>query len=85
MNGRRVYPNELGHLILAPGDYGLDPDNGEWWAVPPKTGYPMGRLTSHTVVENPDGTITVTPSILVEGHGDRVWHGYLTNGEWIEV
>jgi hypothetical protein len=32
VNGRRVYPNEAGELKLAPGDYGVDPRDGHWYA-----------------------------------------------------
>jgi hypothetical protein len=47
----------------------------------------VGTLSAHSVVENADGTITVTPSILMHGHNDgqpTTRHGYLTNGEWRE-
>jgi hypothetical protein len=43
-----------------------------------------GRLSLHTVVENDDETITVTPSIRVIGHKDgqpTMRHGYLINGQ----
>lgn len=44
--------------------------------------------TKHTVVEHEDGTITVSPSILIyphrtiDGHTPG-WHGYLERGIWI--
>jgi len=47
-----------------------------------------GALTLHTIVENSDGTITVTPSILMTGHKEgqqTTRHGYLTNGIWNDV
>lgn len=86
--GKRVYPNEEGHLILAAGEYGFDPRDGEWYCrVPQANGFyaGMGRLSAHEVVEHEDGTITVSPSILVTGHHDRTWHGYLEHGVWREV
>jgi hypothetical protein len=71
-----------GFAILQPGEYGKW--NGDWYCVPPTTGFGPGWLKNHTVVENPDGTITVTPSILMTGVNGKTWHGYLTNGEWRE-
>jgi len=57
-----------------------------WYLYIPRCG--VGSLKAHTVIENQDGTITVTPSIEVVGHdnGKPVKrHGYLTNGKWKEV
>lgn len=42
----------------------------------------------HKFTEEPDGTLTITASILATwGHadGDHTWHGYLTKGEWIQA
>jgi hypothetical protein len=39
----------------------------------------------HTIVEHEDGTITVSPSILVTGSHGKQWHGYLERGVWREV
>ena len=75
----------------APGDYGRNSDGG-WRA---KT--PNGRdanLDAHQVLLHEDGTITVSPSILVYA-GRTVddnykpmdlpaWHGYLERGVWRE-
>jgi hypothetical protein len=58
---------------------------GIWWLYLPGCG--LANLKNHTVVENPDQTITVTPSILLTGHeaGEKtVKHGYLTAGIWRE-
>lgn len=88
MQGRRIYPNEEGHLRLAAGDYGFDPRDGQWWCRVPEQGdfhAGMGNLASHEVTEHEDGTITVSPSILVTGHFDKTWHGYLERGVWREV
>ena len=84
--GRRIFVNEEGYLILEkPGDYGRDKE-GKWWARVPLIGYSMGSLGNHEVFENADGTITVTPSILMNGNGDKpAWHGYLTDGVWHNV
>ena len=88
MQGKRVYPNDEGFLILEAGEYGKDPTDGEWYMrPPPKEGFfsGKGRLSAHTVIEHEDGTITVSPSILVYGHHGRQWHGYLERGVWREV
>ena len=41
-----------------------------------------GDLSRHDVTENEDGTITVSPSILVSDHTGELYHGWLVNGEW---
>ena len=71
----RIFPNEQGHLILKPGDYGKD-NNGLWWVRPPKGG---AGVLDHEVVEHEDGTITVSPSIL-----GPEYHGFLERGVWRE-
>jgi len=50
----------------------------QWWLYPP--GGRLGVLTQHTVVENDDGTVRVTPSVLQHSG----WHGFLENGNWKE-
>lgn len=66
------------------GEYGQSPD-GQWWFRLPVTGFGIGRLGLHTIVEHDDGTITVSPSILVTGAHGKQWHGYLERGVWREV
>ncbi len=78
----RVYVNEVGDLLLNEGDYGRD-SRGVWYARPP--GQHTGCLSAHEVEEHEDGTISVTPSILISGPPDPPWHGYLVKGEWKEV
>jgi hypothetical protein len=78
--GRRKYPEEDGHLRLAEGEYGKH-SNGTWLARPP--GNHTGDLTNHTVTEHEDGTITVSPSILIDD-GQNKWHGFLERGVWRE-
>lgn len=83
--GHRKYPEEkYGHgtldLYLGPGDYGKHPD-GTWYASPPDSGIGLGSLAGHEVTEHEDGTITVSPSILI----DNKWHGYLERGIWRTV
>lgn len=80
MNGKRVYPNAEGQLWLEEGEYGKGTD-GVWRARP--FGNHTGSLEAHTVVEHEDGTITVSPSILIDD-GRNKWHGYLERGVWRE-
>lgn len=62
---------------------------GEVWYVTTPNGL-LGNLAAHTVREEDDGSITVSPgdgssnSILVQG-ADRSWHGYITRGLWWEL
>jgi hypothetical protein len=67
-----------------PGDYGKQPD-GKWYCVTPSGRY--GGLEKHQIVEHEDGSITVSPSILVSEPqvDDTPWHGYLEHGVWREV
>lgn len=67
-----------------PGDYVKLPSG--WWVACPDIG--MGSFigilgSGHTVTENADGTITVSPSIKSARKGD--FHGYLRNGVWSRV
>lgn len=65
------------------GQYGRDV-NGDWFGMTP-TGLLSG-LAKHEIVENPDLTITVSPSILTigirEDGSKNEWHGYLRDGVW---
>jgi len=84
MQGKRVelIPQPGGFQLLEPGEYGKWTD-GTWSACTPN-GH-GANLSAHAVVENEDGTITVTPSILVSNNKDgNLWHGYLTQGVWRE-
>ncbi len=65
------------------GDYYFYPEDG-WCGVTPD-GRQVG-LRAHDVTEHDDGTITVSPSILVRGGSVAgSWHGYLERGVWREV
>lgn len=79
--GRRVYPDADGKMWYSPGDYGRDPNDGNWYGRPPEDGVHTGNFTGHTVVEHEDGTITVSPSILITQE-DVQWHGFLERGVW---
>ncbi len=76
----RRYLNDDGNLALGDSDYGQEP-NGAWCVRPP--GQHAGGIGQHTVEEHADGTITVTPSIVLHDEdGNELWHGYLTKGVW---
>lgn len=85
MEGKRKYPNEEGRLSLDAGEYGIDPRNGNWYCRVPDPNVGMGNLSGHEVTEHEDGTITVSPSILVTKWDGNQWHGYLERGIWREV
>lgn len=79
MQGQRV--SKPPHLLLA-GEYTLtvrDADAAHLYYACTPNGL-LANLARHTITENQDGTITVSPSILV--NGESVWHGYLENGIW---
>lgn len=80
VTGRRL-PD--GKLPTEPGEYGRL--EGGWYVCCPNG--MIGNVSRHTVVEHEDGTITVSPSILVSGGPGMKdsWHGYLRNGVWSEA
>jgi hypothetical protein len=87
MKGKRIdadtnEPNQFPFPRLGPGDFGKDID-GIWYCRPPWK-HAGGSLARHTVTEHEDGTITVSPSILIATHVGT-WHGYLEHGIWREV
>lgn len=81
MTGRRIDQTEDRVFWLKPGDYGKH-RNGDWMACTPNGLF--GNLRSHEVIEHEDGTITVSPSILVTCGEKEEWHGYLEKGVWRE-
>lgn len=81
MQGRRIINiGDDGHACQ-PGDYFRGKD-GVWYGRPPGCPNALASLAGHTVTEHDDGTITVSPSILISGAGD--WHGFLERGVWRE-
>lgn len=67
--------------VLGAGEYGKDEETGIWYCRPPGTAIGCeANLSQHTITEHEDGTITVSPSILISGGCD--WHGFLERGEW---
>lgn len=81
MTGRRREDN-VRAWHSEPGDYWRQDRDGAWvWMCHcPGPNDMVGDLSKHDVIEHEDGTITVSPSILVTGGGE--WHGYLEHGEW---
>jgi hypothetical protein len=79
MKGTRV---EWPEGLLKPGEYAKGPD-GNWYGMTPNEH--LAGLAKHDITENPDGTLTVSPSIAVWEGNIMVWHGYLENGVWREV
>lgn len=79
--------------MLQPGEYRREKSQAwegwVWCARPPDTPEScQGNLQEHDVTEHEDGTITVSPSILIRTTwaGEPVeWHGYLERGVWREV
>lgn len=85
MQGKRLYPDDTGDLnFTAPGEYGKTA-GGLWLAAVPTEPLMVGSLASHDITEHDDGTITVSPSILIDDMRGRQWHGYLERGVWREV
>lgn len=87
MIGRRLTDGPLTAAVFAPGDYMKvteGEDAGVWYIRPPR-GH-VGCLRNHEVTEHEDGTITVSPSILIDYHGTEGlnWHGWLERGVWRE-
>lgn len=79
MIGKRI---SMWASIVPDGSYWKSGDGG--WAGVTPNGL-IANLRAHTVAEHDDGTISVTPSIAVNNsEGGLSWHGYLTQGEWIE-
>ncbi len=74
--GRRV-PDCEPHLLKV-AEY--TKHNEIWYARAP-SGL-VANLANHQVQEHDDGTISVTPSILVTISGNGTWHGYLERGVW---
>jgi hypothetical protein len=79
--GKRVelVPQPGGWQLLNPGEYGRWRD-GSWYGCAPDGS--DCNLTNHQVIEHEDGTITVSPSILITSPGSESWHGYLERGIW---
>lgn len=82
MQGKRL--DRPDDSIPQPGEYGKG-SNGNWQCCPPEHPEHLGNLSNHQVIEHEDGTITVSPSILITHWREGAWHGYLERGIWREV
>lgn len=71
-------PDGTSPHLFNPGDYGRW--EGDWYGSSPNG--LLAGLRNHQITEHEDGTITVSPSILVRGEDE--WHGYLERGVWRE-
>lgn len=92
IHGRRVRDDELKDNPFRPGAYGrieIGDEKRRWiWVCTVPNGH-HGSLDAHDVTEHEDGTVTVSPSILLterRDDGDReLWHGYLEQGNWRKI
>lgn len=83
MKGRRLPDYTDWSPAWQPGDYSKM--KGFWIVCTPNG--EVGSLTKHTITEHEDGTITVSPSILIHPHQSEDgpkpgWHGFLERGVW---
>jgi hypothetical protein len=91
MQGRRVpfrpaFPGGAEQAL--PGDYCKVPPDVQlgrlgilWLLVDPTGGAGSLIADNHTVTEHEDGSITVSPSLVMPGG----WHGWLERGVWRSV
>jgi len=78
--GHRAYaPDD--NFLAKPGGYWKH-QSGTWYARTPSG--ELANLARHQVTEHEDGTISVSPSILISSH-DTSWHGFLEHGNWRRV
>jgi hypothetical protein len=84
MVGKRLEDGYEAPWSAEPGTY-WKTSHGTWSACTPNG--MLANLAAHKVFELADGTITVSPSILVTAPHSTPsrWHGYLENGIWREV
>lgn len=82
MQGKRM-PDGASPNMLNAGEYcACQFDDGRVFYACSPDGR-LANLARHVVTEHDDGTISVSPSILVRGGGDEgEWHGFLERGFW---
>ena len=84
LRGRRITDSEypIDPRDFKAGDYAIVSRAGqrELWFRDPLGA--VGRVIHHTITEHDDGTVTVNPSIMVEGNPAGVFHGWLKQGVW---
>jgi len=79
MIGQRLVDGTEWKSTHPPGAYWRGGD-GRWYVVTPNGLF--GDVTRHEITEHADGTITVSPSILVRQPNVGEFHGYLERGVW---
>jgi hypothetical protein len=90
MKGTRL-PDGENYLEIQPGEYvRQSSDSHIWWFRTPN-GIPFKVVDNHPrhhqLAVEPDGTVSLTPSVLCapgSAGNESGWHGFLTRGEWIE-
>lgn len=81
--GSRKLPD--GTSIPVQAVFYLKPNARDANAPTPARSHQHVNSPPHTFIEEPDGSLSITPSISnldSQGQNDDGWHGYLTNGEW---
>jgi hypothetical protein len=82
MQGHRR-PDNYDWRQSEPGDYGFQDWTGQRELYIRDPFGVVGRITSHTVTEHEDGTVTVDPSIAPpDGAEPGAFHGWLRRGVW---
>jgi len=56
-------------------------DGKKTWMIRTPNGH-AGNLSAHDVTEHEDGSITVSPSILISDNSGELYHGFLRHGIW---
>ncbi len=79
MKGRRL-PDDSEACSLGLGDYVKITEPEPFFYCCSPNGL-FGNLSKHKVIEHEDGTITVSPSILIQ-MASFEYHGYLERGIW---
>jgi len=80
--GHRLYPTDKDKIFetMKLIDY-FKLSSGEFIICTPNN--LIASIRNHTVIEHENGTISVSPSILINGTG--TWHGFLEKGIWREI
>ena len=88
MKGRRVYANAEGYRDgpMEPGDYFYWERINRWLVKAPNGHEGTISPNVHVVEEHDDGTITLTPSLVLNAaDGRELYHGFLRRGEWTDA
>ncbi len=89
MQGRRLPdiqdPADIVPSAFAPGDYALARQGARLYFTLPNGGFASITRQLWSIDEQPDGSITVSPSIYYNRGEPDEWHGYLERGVWRQV